>query len=134
MPINENAVNSALAEALSAHNLHATPEQTRSKTGMKRCDVQVRRNHGDRYYTALECKNGQNNPRRKVAAKDAQRWLRQSDGRNAVALCYPKEVAEPRETTLAQVLENWNSSLQNYLPLRKSRISVFVINVSEPEL
>ena len=111
MPINENAVNAALAEALSAHNLHATPEQTRTRTGMKRCDVQVRRNHGDRYYTALECKIGQNDPRKKAAVKDAQRWLRQSDCWNAVALCYPKEVAEPRETTLAQVLESTNDLL-----------------------
>ena len=111
MPINENAVNAALAGALSAHNLHATPEQTRSRTGMKRCDVQVRRKHDDRYYTALECKIGQNAPRQKAAVKDAQRWLRQSDCWNAVALCYPKELAEPRETTLAQVLESANDLL-----------------------
>ena len=111
MPINENAVNAALAGALSAHNLHATPEQTRSRTGMKRCDVQVRRKHDDRYYTALECKIGQTAPRQKAAVKDAQRWLRQSDCWNAVALCYPKELAEPRETTLAQVLESANDLL-----------------------
>ena len=59
MPIQENALNSALAAALSAHELHATPEQTRVKTGGKRCDVQIRRRHGDRYFTALECKIGQ---------------------------------------------------------------------------
>ena len=106
MPINETAINAALAGALSAHHLHATPEQTRTKTGLKRCDVQIRRKHGDRYYTALECKIGQNETQQKAAVKDAQRWLKQSDCWNAVALCYPKELAEPKESTLEQLLEN----------------------------
>ena len=106
MPINENAVNAALAGALSGHRIHATPEQTRTRTGLKRCDVQIRRKHGDRYYTALECKIGQNETQQNAAVKDAQRWLKQSDCWNAVALCYPKEIAEPKESTLEQILEN----------------------------
>ena len=106
MPINEPAINAALAGALSAHRIHATPEQTRTRTGLKRCDVQIRRKHGDRYYTALECKIGQNETQQKAAVKDAQRWLKQSDCWNAVALCYPKELAEPKESTLEQILEN----------------------------
>ena len=106
MPINETAINAALAGALSAHHIHATPEQTRTVTGQKRCDVQIRRKHGDRYYTALECKIGQNQTQQKAAVKDAQRWLKQSDCWNAVALCYPKELAEPKESTLEQLLEN----------------------------
>lgn len=48
MPIQENALNSALADALSEHDLHATPEQTHANTGSERCDVQVRRNYDDR--------------------------------------------------------------------------------------
>ena len=105
MPIQENALNSALAEALSGHDLHATPEQTRAKSGAKRCDVQIRRRHGDRYFTALECKIGQSAPQRQAAVKDAQRWLKQTDCWNAIALCYPEELSEDRQATLRQTLE-----------------------------
>ena len=105
MPIQENALNSALAEALSAsHDLHATPEQTRRKTGAKRCDLQIRRRHGDRYYTAVECKIGQNSTQRQAAVKDAQRWLRQTDCWNAVALCYPTELSQDQQETPVQLL------------------------------
>ena len=110
MPIQENALNSALAETLSAHNLHATPEQTRIKTGAKRCDVQIRRRHGDRYFTALECKIGQNSTQRQAAIKDAQRWLKQNDCWNAVALCYPEELSEDRRATPRQILERHDRS------------------------
>lgn len=106
MPIQENALNSALAEALSAHGLHATPEQTRARTGAKRCDVQVRRRYGDSYYTAVECKIGQNATQRRAAVKDAQRWLKQPDCWNAVALCYPEELSEDSEETPRQSLES----------------------------
>lgn len=106
MPIQENALNSALAEALSAHGLHATPEQTRARTGAKRCDVQVRRRYGDSYYTAVECKIGQNATQRRAAVKDAQRWLKQPDCWNAVALCYPEDLSEDREETPRQSLES----------------------------
>lgn len=105
MPIQENALNSALAEALSAHDLHATPEQTRVKTGAKRCDVQIRRRHGDRYFTALECKIGQSSTQRRAAVKDAQRWLKQTDCWNALALCYPEELSEDRQGTPRQSME-----------------------------
>ena len=105
MPIQENALNSALAEALSAHDLHATPEQTHVKTGAKRCDVQIRRRHGDRYFTALECKIGQGSTQRQAAVKDAQRWLKQNDCWNALALCYPEELSEDRRATPRQILE-----------------------------
>ena len=89
MPIQENALNSALAEALSEHDLHATPEQTRAKTGAQHYDLQIRRPHGDRYFTAHQCKIGQNTTQQKAAVKDAQCWLTQSDCWNALALCYP---------------------------------------------
>ena len=105
MPIQENALNSALAEALSALNLHATPEQTRVKTGAKRCDVRIRHRHGDRYFTALECKIGQSSIQRQAAVRDAQRWLKQSDCWNALALCYPQELSEDRPETPRQALE-----------------------------
>ena len=105
MPIQENALNSALAEALSAYDLHATPEQTRVKSGAKRCDVQIRRRHGDRYFTALECKIGQSATQRQAAVRDAQRWLKQSDCWNALALCYPEELSEDRQETPRQILE-----------------------------
>ena len=111
MPIQENALNSALAEALSAHDLHATPEQTRAKTGAKRCDVQIRRRHGDRYFTALECKIGQSTTQRKAAVKDAQRWLKHSDCWNALALCYPKELSEDSGVTSRQLLEGTSELL-----------------------
>ena len=56
--------------------------------------------------TALECKVGQHKAQRNAAVKDAQRWFRQSDCWNAASLCYPKELAEPKENTLGQILEN----------------------------
>ena len=106
MPIQENALNSALAEALSVHDLHATPEQTRVKTGAKRCDVQIRRRYGDNYFTAVECKIGQNAAQRRSAVKDAQRWVKQPDCWNAIALCYPEDLSEDREETPKQILES----------------------------
>lgn len=114
MPINENAINAALAEALSSLGLHATPELTRRRTGAKRCDVQIRDRHGDRYYTALECKIGNKKTQRKDAIKDAQRWLKQSDCWNAAALCYPQELADPKESSLVQRLK----STENLLMVR----------------
>ena len=111
MPIQENALNAALAEALAAHNLHATPEQTHARTGAKRCDVQIRRKHGDRYFTALECKIGHDVSQRRDAVKDAQRWLKQSDCWNAIALCYPKELSEPEQNTPRQILETTSDLL-----------------------
>ena len=114
MPINENAINAALAEALSSLGLHATPEQTRKRTGAKRCDVQIRNRHDDRYYTALECKIGNKKPQRKDAIKDAQRWLKQSDCWNATALCYPQELSDPKESSLVQRLK----SAENLLMVR----------------
>ena len=102
MPIQENALNSALAEALSEHDLHATPEQTRAKTGAKRCDIQIRRKHGDRYYTAVECKIGQNPTQKDAAVKDAQRWLKQTDCWNALAVCYPEDLSEDSPATPRQ--------------------------------
>ncbi|MCY4612493.1 MAG: hypothetical protein OXB94_02585 [Nitrospira sp.] len=105
MPIQENALNSALAEVLSTYDLHSTPEQTRVKTGGKRCDVRIRRRHGDRYFTALECKIGQSSIQRQAAVKDAQRWLKESDCWNALALCYPEELSEDKPGTPRQGLE-----------------------------
>ncbi len=105
MPIQENALNSALAEALSAHDLHATPEQTKARSGAKRCDVRIRRQHRDRYFTALECKIGQSTTQQQAAVRDAQRWLKQSDCWNALALCYPEELSEDRQATSRQRLE-----------------------------
>ncbi|MCY4300197.1 MAG: hypothetical protein OXC68_00475 [Aestuariivita sp.] len=89
MPIQENALNAALAAALAGYQLHAIPEQTRKTTGGKRCDVQIRRRHGDRYFTALECKISQTSTQQSAAVKDAQRWWKESDCWNALALCYP---------------------------------------------
>ncbi len=94
MAILETALNSALAEVLSSHGFHATPEQTRTGTGAKRCDIQIRREYGDRYYTALECKVGQTLEKQREAVKDAQRWLKQSDCWNAVACCYPPQLTK----------------------------------------
>ena len=105
MPIQENALNAVLADALTAYNLHATPEQTNARSGAKRCDVQIRRKHGDRYFTALECKIGHDAPQRKDAVKDAQRWLKQSECWNAVALCYSQELSEDSQKTSRQRLE-----------------------------
>lgn len=102
MPIQENALNSALAEALSEHDLHATPEQTHANTGAERCDVQVRRKHGDRYFTAVECKIGQGTTQQHAAVRDAQRWLKQTDCWNALAVCYPEELSEDSAATPRQ--------------------------------
>ena len=111
MPINENAINATLAEVLSEHNLYAVPEQTTNRSGSKRCDIRIKRKHSDRFYTALECKIGQDSTQKKAALKDAQRWLHHSDCWNAIALCYPRDLAEPRRSTLAQILEDANNFL-----------------------
>ena len=99
MPIHENALNSALADALSEHDLHATPGQTHANTGADRCDVQVRRKHGDRYFTAVECKIGQGPTQQHEAVRDAQRWWKQTDCWNALAVCYPEELSEESADT-----------------------------------
>ena len=65
----------------------------------KRCDVHIRHQYGDRYYTATECKIGQNTTQRRVAVKDAQRWLKQADCWNAIACCYPVELSKDGPTT-----------------------------------
>lgn len=107
MPIQENALNSALAEAISAHDgFHATAEQTRVNTGAKRCDVQIRRRYGDRYYAATECKIGQKKAQQRDAVKDAQRWLKQADCWNAIACCYPVELSKDGPTTPRQRLDD----------------------------
>ena len=105
------ALNAALAEALAIHDINATPEQTTARSGAKRCDVQIRRRHGDRYFTALECKIGHDVAQRGNAVKDAQRWLKQSDCWNALALCYPEEMSEPTQRTLRQILETTDNLL-----------------------
>ena len=97
MPIEEKALNSALADAISQlpnQPMHAVPEMTRKSSGQKRCDVQVYRQHGDRYFTAIECKTGQSNRQLAAAVKDAQRWLKDSNCWNAIAVCYPDIFAE----------------------------------------
>ena len=99
MPISEPALNSALADALSAHDVHATPEQTRPKTDRKRCDVEIRRQHGDRYYTAVECKIGHSSIQKGAAVKDAQRWLKHTDCWNAISLCYPAALSQDQPET-----------------------------------
>ena len=105
MAIHEEVLNSALAETISAYDFHATAEQTRTRTGAKRCDVQIRRRYGDRYYTATECKIGQNKTQQREVVKDAQRWLKQSDCWNAIACCYPVELSEDGPTTPRQRLD-----------------------------
>ncbi len=99
MPISEPALNSALADALSDHDVHATPEQTRPGTARKRCDVEIRRKHGDRYYTAVECKIGQSSIQKGAAVKDAQRWLKHTDCWNAIGVCYPEELSQDHPVT-----------------------------------
>ena len=54
----------------------------------------------------LNARSARMKPSRRAAVKDAQRWLKQSDCWNAVALCYPKELAEPEECSLGQLLKN----------------------------
>lgn len=105
MAIHEEVLNSALAEVISAYDFHATAELTRKKTGKKRCDVQIRRRYGDRYYTATECKIGQNTTQRREVVKDAQRWLKQSDCWNTIACCYPVELSKDGPTTPRQRLD-----------------------------
>ena len=68
---------------------------------MSRYDVK----HGDRYFTALECKIGQSRTQQQAAVKDAQRWLKQTDCWNALALCYPPELSEDRRVTPLQIIE-----------------------------
>lgn len=104
MPIQENAINSALAEALAAYGVHAVPEQTCKKTGAKRCDVKVRLKRGDRYFTAVECKIGQNTTQQQKAVGDAQRWLKEGGCWNSIALCYPARLSEDNDLGTSKTL------------------------------
>ena len=108
MPIEEKALNSSLAEALSelpGRSLHAVPELTRISSGKKRCDVRVYRKHGDRYFTAIECKIGQSRNQLSAAVKDAQRWLKDTNCWNAIAVCYPAAFAEDSADTPRRRIE-----------------------------
>ena len=104
MPIREEALNAALAEALKSRGIHATPEQTRRATGLKRCDVQARNRPDDHYYTAVECKIGQDEPRRQAVVKDAVRWLKRRECWHAVAVCYPRSLADDSPEPLVERL------------------------------
>ncbi len=111
MPIQENALNSALASAIASFDLNALPEQTRSEFGSKRCDIQIRQHHTDRYFSAVECKIGQSSNQRNAAIKDAKRWLRQSECWNSIALCYPTRISEEKQTDSRVVIESSNDLL-----------------------
>ena len=104
MPIREEALNAALAEALKSRGVHATPEQTRRATGLKRCDVQARDQQDDHYYTAVECKIGQEETRKRAVVKDAIRWLKRRDCWHAVAVCYPRALADDSPEPLVERL------------------------------
>ncbi|MYB39612.1 MAG: SAM-dependent DNA methyltransferase [Gammaproteobacteria bacterium] len=108
MPIQENALNAALAEVLTTGDLTAAPEETHASTGAKRCDVQVRGRASPDYYTAIECKVGHTETQRRAAVKDAQRWLVQADCWGAVAVCYPPEMADSTPQSLVQRLQAIN--------------------------
>lgn len=105
MPIQENALNAALASAILSFDMNAIPEETRVAHGNKRCDVQIRQQHNDRYFTAVECKIGQTEDKQKGAIKDAKRWLKHSDCWNSIALCYPKTFSTERRTDPRIVIE-----------------------------
>ncbi len=106
MPIQENALNSALASAISSFNMKAIPEETRKGHGTKRCDVQIRRQHNDPYFTAVECKIGQSSNQMKAAVKDAKRWLDQPDCWNSIALCYPSNLSTQTQIDSRVAIEN----------------------------
>ena len=105
MPIQENAINAALAAVLSGYGVHATPENTNITSGLKRCDIRIRDQHDSLYFTAVECKIGQDTAKKNQAVKDAQRWLNQPDCCNAIALCYSEEISQDDRTTTQQQLE-----------------------------
>ena len=104
MPIREEALNAALAEALRSRGVHATPEQTRRATGLKRCDVQARNRPDDHYYTAVECKIGQEETQKRAVVKDAVRWLKRRECWHAVAVCYPRSLADDSPEPLMERL------------------------------
>lgn len=111
MPIREEALNAALAEALRSLGVHATPEQTRRATGRKRCDVEVRNQQEDHYYTAAECKIGQDKTQKRTVVKDAMRWLKRRECWHAVAVCYPKFLADDSREPLIERLRNAQFSM-----------------------
>ena len=114
MPIEEKALNSSLADAIKElpnRALHAVPELTRRSSGSKRCDVRVYRKHGDRYFTAIECKIGQGRTERAAAVKDAQRWLKDGDCWNAIAVCYPEDFSGDSEDLPRRKIDKSNNIL-----------------------
>ena len=106
MPIQENALNSALASAILSVGMNAIPEETRKGHGTKRCDVQIRDQHNDPYFTAVECKIGHGSKQMDDAIKDAKRWLKQPDCWNSIALCYPPNLSKETQTDLPIAIKN----------------------------
>lgn len=104
MPIREEALNAALAEALKSRGIHATPEQTRRATGRERCDVQARDRQEDHCYTAVECKIGQEDTQKRAVVRDAVRWLKRRECWHAVAVCYPRTLADDSPEPLVERL------------------------------
>ncbi len=94
----ENSLNGVLADVLAGEEYgFDTQAETSAPGSRKRCDVQVRLKHGDFFYTAIECKKGQDKQQKKKAAHDLKRWWKDDDCWNAIALCYPESLAEASE-------------------------------------
>ena len=91
----ENSLNGVLADVLAGEKYgFDTRAETSSPGSRKRCDVQVRLKPKDFFYTAIECKKGQDKQQKKKAAQDLKRWWKEDDCWNAIALCYPESLAE----------------------------------------
>lgn len=107
MPIEEKAINGILADVLKRkYKVHAMPEFSIRSRGLKRPDISVYEKMGDRYFTAIECKIGQDINAQKRAVKSAERWIDEPDCWNVVALCYPQEFSKETSESLSHQVVN----------------------------
>lgn len=104
----EDAINGVLAAVLSReYKVHALPEhQTKLNSKRKYPDIRIHEKHGDKYFTAVECKIGQDTSTQKEAINSARRWLENSECWNTIALCYPEKFGENTSVTLYNLIES----------------------------
>lgn len=104
----EDAINGILASVLlKEYKVYVLPEdQTKLNSRREYPDIRIHEKHGDKYFTAVECKIGQDKSTQNEAINNARRWLENSECWNAIALCYPEKFGENTSVPLYNLIES----------------------------
>ena len=99
--INERAINGALAQILAEEaHLSVVPEATTPASGGNAPDIMITPHSGQRRRVAIEAKVGSNPSEKSAAIADAvARLVHMPDVYAAIALCYPRSIAEAGESS-----------------------------------